>query len=91
MMIRLEPQMIKRHDIIVVDSKNKPISDRRLIKLLDALYDSRALTLHDDQKFVFDEVTVFLKSGNRAKAFVKLERSSIPELLFEQFSVVIRF
>lgn len=102
MMIRLEPTRSNRHDIIVVDSKNRAISDRRLIARLDKLYKAKAkaekkaakakaFIFYDSEKLVFDEVTVALKSGNRASAFVKLERSSIPELLFEQFSIVIRF
>lgn len=103
MMIRLEPQMINRHDIIVVDSKNRVISDRRLIRRLDRLYKAKAkaeakarakakaFIFEDSEKLVFDDVTVLLKAGNRTSAFVKLERSNIPELLFEQFSIVIRF
>lgn len=91
MMIKLETNCINGHDIIVVDSKNRAISDRRLIARLDKLYKAKALVLDDSEKFDFDEVTVLLKSGNRASAFVTLERTNIPEMLFEQFSIVIRF
>lgn len=89
-MITLE-QMINGHDIIVVDSKNRAISDRRLIALLDALYESKAPTLKKRQKLVFDEVTVLLETGRRDSALIMLERTTIPEILFEQFSIVIRF